>query len=400
MQTSKINRPGTSVAEKSIPLSELEARLKFFPRLRDIFISQLRSRRIRKAISSQPLLGWLVKFGQDPSARELVFGIERALAELVEVPGYRKLSSALKAPGEKFWPALGHLSLAAFFRGIGWGVQVEAEKTGSPGKGPVDLLVRLKGEGIGIELKSVGDLASGWTQADYRTHYRDTPQFLEEIRKYPGLEPVPLRDRKTITRLVRSRASKAQPKVDALPRVLALDCSRSQEDAFLREALAAAGDFGMEAVVTFSVGGTDLYPETRKIAKQTPWLETPLGSAFRSAWEGADSRYASLRNEAERITSILQREYDPEAILLFGSVVRGRVRETSDLDILVIKRTEKSYWERVSEVLSLAKPSLPLHVFVYTPEEFEDRKRKQDLFISQEVLPYCERVYERPQALA
>ncbi len=156
----------------------------------------------------------------------------------------------------------------------------------------------------------------------------------------------------------------------------------------------------MHAVATFSVGGSDLYPETRKIVKESPWLETPLGQAFRLAWEGAARRDRLLREEATRIASVLQREYDPERILLFGSLAQGRVRENSDLDILIIKRTERHYWERISEALLLARPRVDTDVFVYTPEEFEDLKRKGDFFITREVLPCCEQVYERPQAVA
>jgi predicted nucleotidyltransferase len=329
----------------------------------------------------------------------MVFGIERALSELANVPGYKEFASGMKASGDLFWSTLGHLSLAAFFWDIGWEVELERPALAARRR-RLDLLVLWKDQGVGIELKSLGDLASGWTEADSQAHYMDTPRFLEGIRKSPTLEPVPLRDRETATRLVRSRALKARGQVGTLPRVLALDCSRSQEDAFLDKTLVSADDFGMDVVATFSVGGRDLYPETRKIVKESPWLETPLGQVFRLAWEGAARRDHLLREEAERITSVLQQEYDPDRILLFGSLAQRRVRENSDLDILIIKRTERSYWERISEVLLLAKPKVSADVFVYTPEEFEDMMRKGDFFITREVLPCCEKVYERPQAVA
>ncbi len=388
------------MVEKGCSLGELEARLKFFPRLREIFGRDWLSRHVRQTTTAPPLLKWLASFGQDESAREMVFSIERALSKLAVVPGYKELSSGLKATEGKFWSRLGHLSLAAFFIDIQWEVELERTLPGRRRTAPIDLLVRWKGQEVGIELKSLTDLAAGWTQARLRDHYKDTPRFLEEISKYPALEPVPLRDREQATRAGRSRVSKARRQMREVPCVLALDCSRSQEDAFLEEALASFDHSGVDAIVSFSVGGTDLYPEVRKIAKGGPWLETPLGKAFRLVWEGAARHQALLHQEAERITSLLRHEYDPEAILLFGSVVQGRVRENSDLDILIIKRTERPFHERVFEVLSLTRPSVPADVFVYTPEEFDRLKARGDFFITREVLPNCERVYERPQAVA
>ncbi len=387
------------MAEKDPSLDELETRLKFFPRLREIFARELRSRKTKGVISSHPLLGWLSRFGKEPYARDMVFGIERALAELVSAPGYDEISPALKASGERFWSTLGHLSLVTFFRDIGWNVELE-RATRRMREGAVDLIVRWKEDRLGIEVKSISDLSKGWTKEQLEAFYRDAPQFCEEIREHPLLEPVPLRTREEVVRLVRSRALKARAKQYDIPCVLALDCTRNQEDAFLGEILRTSGDLGLAAVVTFSVGGSDLYPETRTIVKHSPWLETPLGLVFRSAWEGADRRGVLLAREAERITHLLVREYDPEVILLFGSVVHRRVRENSDLDILIIKRTEKPYYQRISEVISLASPSAPTDVFVYTPEEFDRLQREGDFFITREVLPTCERVYERPQAVA
>jgi predicted nucleotidyltransferase len=388
------------MTEIGFSLNELNARLRFFPRLREIFSREWLARHSKDAGESRPLLQWLASFGQDMYAREMVFGIERALSKLVVAPGYKELSSGLKATENKFWSRLGHLSLAAFFIDIQWEVELERTLPGRRRTAPIDLLVRRKRQEVGIELKTLTDLAADWTQVQTCDHYKDTPRFLEEIRRYPALEPVPLRDREQVTRAVRSRASKARRPVREIPCVLALDCSRSQEDAFLKEALASFDHSGVDAIVSFSVGGTDLYPEVRKIVKGDPWLETPGGNAFRLVWEGAARQHVLLHQEAGRITSLLRREYDPDAILLFGSVVQGRVRENSDLDILIIKPTERPYHERVSEVLSLTRPSVPADIFVYTPEEFDRLKEQGDFFITREVLPNCERVYERSQPVA
>jgi len=388
------------VAKKGVHLSDLEARLKFFPRLKDIFARELQSQRTRKAIPSQPVLGSLGKFGQELYARDMLFGIERALTRLAAVPGYQELSSGLKASGEKFWSTLGHLSLAAFFHEAGWQVEVEHQAGGGRGTGPLDLLVRWHGDKLGIEAKSLRDTDKGWTRQEIDLHYFDMPKVREGLRKYPELEPVRVPNLEKLVRRVANRASKARAMAGGIPRVLALDCTDTQVDAILGEALARAGQFGLDAVATFSIGGTDLYPETRRIVKETPWIQTSLGKAFHLTWKGAELRKAILQQESDRITALLQHEYDPEAIVLFGSFAQDRVRENSDLDMVIIKRTEKPHEQRISEILALAKPAVPLDIFVYTPEEFEKLKKQEDFFITREVLPTCRRVYERPQTVA
>src|SRR2546422_5084917 len=69
---------------------------------------------------------------------------------------------------------------------------------------------------------------------------------------------------------------------------------------------------------------------------------------------------------------ILIREHEPEKLILFGSAAQGEIHEWSDLDLVVIKRTDKPLLERIEEVLRLVRPKVGLDVLVYTPEEMED----------------------------
>lgn len=386
--------------ENDLSLKELEARLKFFPRLQGLFGRHRLAQNVKGARANRPLLGWLSSFGQDLYSREMIFGIERALSKLAVVPGYKDLASGLKASGEKFWSTLGHLSLAGFFHEIGWEVEVERPTRDARRTGPLDLIVRCRGDQLGIEVKSLRDTDRGWTRQEIELYYFDMPKVRESLRKSPEWEPERLPNLEELLRRVASRASKARAMAGGIPRLLALDCIDTQVDAILGMALSRAGSFGLDAVATFSIGGADLYPETRRIVKETPWIQTSLGKAFHLTWEGAEHRKATLQQESDRITALLQHEYDPEAIMLFGSFAQDRVRENSDLDMVIIKRTEKPHDQRISEVLALAKPAVPLDIFVYTPEEFEKLKKQEDFFITREVLPTCRRVYERPQTVA
>lgn len=79
------------------------------------------------------------------------------------------------------------------------------------------------------------------------------------------------------------------------------------------------------------------------------------------------------------IVDILVNQYGPiEQIIMFGSQARDEADEYSDLDLIVIKETDKGFVQRLVEV-----PVLPVHadVFVYTPEEFVQMKEDENPFI-------------------
>ncbi len=88
------------------------------------------------------------------------------------------------------------------------------------------------------------------------------------------------------------------------------------------------------------------------------------------------------------------KKYDPEKIILFGSYARGEIDEYSDMDFVVIKKTDKRFLERLIEVTKLIDSDLGrVDVFVYTPEEFEDMIKTANPFILQ-VLKEGKVVYE------
>ncbi len=81
----------------------------------------------------------------------------------------------------------------------------------------------------------------------------------------------------------------------------------------------------------------------------------------------------------DEIVKTIVNGYGPvEKIVIFGSQARAEADEYSDLDLIIIKKTDKRFLERILEV-SL----LPIHadVFVYTPEEFEQMKENENPFI-------------------
>ncbi len=88
-------------------------------------------------------------------------------------------------------------------------------------------------------------------------------------------------------------------------------------------------------------------------------------------------------------------QYEPEKIIIFGSYVRDEMDEYSDLDFVVIKKTEKRFIERLIEVARLIDLDLgKVDVFVYTPEEIERMIEWENPFIER-VLKEGRILYEK-----
>jgi len=91
-----------------------------------------------------------------------------------------------------------------------------------------------------------------------------------------------------------------------------------------------------------------------------------------------------LWSEIKKFLSILKNKYDPELILLFGSLSSGIVKEWSDIDLVIVKNTVKPFYQRLKEVYSLLKPKVGTDILVYTPGEYSEMKKR--LFFSEEIL--------------
>lgn len=79
-----------------------------------------------------------------------------------------------------------------------------------------------------------------------------------------------------------------------------------------------------------------------------------------------------LRTIDDVVQRLIER-YDPERIILFGSHATGRPQEGSDVDLLIVKETDRRPIDRRVEVERLlCDRSFPLDLLVYTPRELRD----------------------------
>jgi len=81
----------------------------------------------------------------------------------------------------------------------------------------------------------------------------------------------------------------------------------------------------------------------------------------------------------EEIVETILRDYGPvEKIILFGSAARGYTDEYSDIDLIIVKETDKPFVRRSVEAPYFRISS---DIFVYTPQEFEQMKEDENPFI-------------------
>jgi predicted nucleotidyltransferase len=87
----------------------------------------------------------------------------------------------------------------------------------------------------------------------------------------------------------------------------------------------------------------------------------------------------------ERLINFIVSEYKPDKIILFGSYGSNAEKKSSDIDLLIIKKTHKRFVDRVVEVMQSIRREFgvkyPVEPLVYTPQEWERAKRINSIFI-------------------
>jgi len=91
-------------------------------------------------------------------------------------------------------------------------------------------------------------------------------------------------------------------------------------------------------------------------------------------------RSSQLEEELKRWLEILKTKYKPEKIVLFGSIAKGEVNRWSDIDLVIIKRTQRRFLDRIKEVLMLIEPQVGVDILVYTPKEFKVLSAERPFF--------------------
>lgn len=88
------------------------------------------------------------------------------------------------------------------------------------------------------------------------------------------------------------------------------------------------------------------------------------------------------------------RVVDPQKIILFGSLRKGRyVEGESDIDLLVIQNTDRRLVDRYAQARLALKLNHPFDIFVLTEEELEEKLATS--FFFREIVSEGEVLYEQ-----
>lgn len=112
-----------------------------------------------------------------------------------------------------------------------------------------------------------------------------------------------------------------------------------------------------------------------------------LGPSFYERGNGMNDR-DQIRVILEEIVKKIVIGYSPLKIILFGSYAYGMPTEDSDIDLLIIKETDKrpiDRWMEVKRLLRDRNRDVSVSPLVYTSKELSERVTLRDFFI-QEVL--------------
>lgn len=97
-----------------------------------------------------------------------------------------------------------------------------------------------------------------------------------------------------------------------------------------------------------------------------------------------------MNEEVKKIVSEiiekLKSKYKPLRVVLFGSYAYGTPTDDSDLDLFILKVTQKKWVDRfvqVKRIIYNPDCKIPVSPLVYTPEELEDRLRIGDDFVKE-----------------
>jgi len=101
------------------------------------------------------------------------------------------------------------------------------------------------------------------------------------------------------------------------------------------------------------------------------------------------------KDKIKEVVVRIAENINPDKIILFGSSVSGLSKEDSDLDLIIIKKSNLPRQKRGIEVRRLFYGLLiPLDLKIYTPEEFENELKNEYSFLNM-ALKNSRILYER-----
>ena len=89
-----------------------------------------------------------------------------------------------------------------------------------------------------------------------------------------------------------------------------------------------------------------------------------------------------FQDELDQIIESLK-PYEPLKIILYGSFARGDYHALSDVDLLIVKDTDRPFLDRIGDVLRLCRTTLSIEPLVYTPAELAQMEDEGNSFLEE-----------------
>jgi uncharacterized protein len=108
------------------------------------------------------------------------------------------------------------------------------------------------------------------------------------------------------------------------------------------------------------------------------------------------------RRDLNRLLNKLLVGYAPQQVILFGSFAYGKPDQHSDLDLLIVKETTKSPFQRRVEVGRIVQDQsrvTPIQPLVITPQELKEQLQIGNPFLI-EILQKGEMLYDADRVKA
>ena len=102
-----------------------------------------------------------------------------------------------------------------------------------------------------------------------------------------------------------------------------------------------------------------------------------------------------IKTKLVEIVDKIKTEYRPEKIILFGSYAYGKPERSSDIDLFIVKETEKRRIDRFCEVRKIIRDikGISVQPVVFTRGEIKKRIEIGDDFVK-EILAHGQTLYE------
>lgn len=91
-----------------------------------------------------------------------------------------------------------------------------------------------------------------------------------------------------------------------------------------------------------------------------------------------------IKQDLKILVDFIASKYKPEKVILFGSYGTKKKTESSDIDLLIIKQTDKRFVDRIVDLTHLIRDKFgfeyPVESLIYTPKEWKSAKQINSTF--------------------